>query len=206
MEEGGKLEEERGAGRGTGWAASVVLCHYTRSQHALYVGIWDRAWQVRAELKAIEHHAKTTACVFKSQKPNGHIIVLSFSHMHRRESIYREEETPFDWKINRFTVHRWGKNIEKKRSASIGTQMLLSRFCFSLPVFCFSFLRCREVKPSGVDTCDRKTSVRNSAKGTMGQRRSETLLGLTNFHISEVSMRLYTHTYIFVCSRTESHR
>lgn len=110
MEEWGKLEEEKG---GTGWAASVVLCHYTRSQHALYVGIWDRAWQVRAELKAIEHHAKTTACVFKSQKPNGRIIVLSFSHTHRRESIYREEETPFDWKINRFTVHRWGNNIKK---------------------------------------------------------------------------------------------
>lgn len=136
MEEWGKLEEEKG---GTGWAASVVLCHYTRSQHALYVGIWDRAWQVRAELKAIEHHAKTTACVFKSQKPNGHIIVRSFSHTHRRESIYREKETPFDWKINRFTVHRWGDNIKNvplqwvHRCCSLGFvfHYLFSAFLFS---------------------------------------------------------------------------
>lgn len=85
-------------------------CVITQGLNTPYVGIWDRAWQVRAELEAIEHRAKTTVCVFKSQKPNGHIIALSFSHSRKRESIYRGEETPFDWKINRFTVHCWGNN------------------------------------------------------------------------------------------------
>ncbi len=134
--------------------------------------------------------------MFKSQKPNGHIIVLSFTHTHRRESIYREEETPFHWKINRFTVHHWGNNIKKSipvqwlhRPCSLG---FVSHYLFLL---CFPQVSRGEAVWSG--HVWQENLLRNSTRDIKGQRRRETTMGF-DFHISEVSMCLYIHIYIYM--------
>lgn len=152
MEEGGKLEAEKG-----GQVEQLLwYCVITRGLNTPYVGIWDRAWQVRAELEAIEHHAKTTACVCLRAKSPTDTSSYSLSLIRTGERVFIEEETPFHWKINRFTVHHWGNNIKKAFRFNGFTDAALS-VLFLTTCFCFAFLRCREVKPSGVDTCGRKT-------------------------------------------------